>query len=194
MTIRQLFGFRVLVERVQERAGRVLVPENAPVSYQLGRVVAVGDGRQPNGKVEPALVAEGDLVWFQTNDHILSTQSYMMGDNPLLNLHQGDLLARFHSPELHFSNLEPLGRWTFVEPFNKSNSLIVLPEEVAQNFVYFRAVKIGSKVDLPIEPGQELMLNVGRVGVLRMRRTSMEDEFGSYGYIDRDFILASMAP
>lgn len=192
MNIRQLFGFRVLVERVPEKTGRVLVPENAPVSYQLGRVVAVGDGRQPNGKVEPTLVEMGDFVWFQTNDQILATQSYMLNDNPLLNLHQGDLLARFGSPEMHYSNMEPLGRWVFVEPFNKSDSLIVLPEEVAEKFVYFKTSKVGARVDLPIEPGQELMVNVGRMGLFRMRRNSMEDDFGSYGYIDRDFILAAL--
>lgn len=192
----RLFGFRVLVERVPEKTGRIITPDNAEVMYKVGRVVVVGDGKQPNGTVEEPLVKVGDLVWFQVNAVLAANQQYMMGNNPLINLHQGDLLCRLHSPESFYSNMEPLGRWVFVEPFTRQeDTLIALPAASAagnSEFVYFRVSKLGSRVDLPIKPKQEILLNTGRIGAVLLRRNPIEDDFVDLGYIDRDYVLGAV--
>ena len=72
----KLFGFRVTVEKVEERVGRIVVPENRQVLYQIGRVVCVGDCMQPDGTKEESLVALGDLVYFQTNAMMAAYQQY----------------------------------------------------------------------------------------------------------------------
>lgn len=193
MKIQQMFGFRVLVQPVPEKTGSIILPQNARNEYMVGRVVAVGNGVQPRGEVEPTLVEIGDLVWFQTNDHILASQSYTEGRQTYLNLHQGDLLARLDSPALYYSGMEPLGRWLFVETFQKDTSAIVLPENTADQFVYYKASKIGSRLNLPVAVGQEVLLNQTRVGFFRMRVSALTDTYATYGYIDRDYVLATLA-
>jgi co-chaperonin GroES (HSP10) len=106
-----VFGFRVMVEPVPEHQGLVIRPEKTRLNYQLGRVVAVGDGRQARVEsAEPSLVAVGDLVWLQTNDQIMQTQSYVLGERAFLNLHRA-IFARFGCRTLS-SICGGLGRWS----------------------------------------------------------------------------------
>lgn len=60
-------GDRVVVFRIEEDAEMMRglhIPEIAQVKSQMGRVMAVGEGRYLGGKIEPLPLSEGDLVLF----------------------------------------------------------------------------------------------------------------------------------
>lgn len=193
-----LFGFRALVEKVDERVGRILVPENRQMLYQIGRVVCVGNGIQPNGTTEKSVVAVGDLVYFQVNLTMAANQQYELGGKPYLNLHQGDLIGRLASNTVSYENFTPLGRWVLARPFLRENeSGIILPATAAKDakFVYFRVAKLGDRVNLDIKPGQEIMLNTGRLCPIFINELDIikgEVALSEFGYIDRDFILGAV--
>jgi chaperonin GroES len=58
---------RVIVKRIQEEeksAGGIIIPDTAKEKPQEGKVVAVGPGKQDDGKVIPLGVKAGDKILF----------------------------------------------------------------------------------------------------------------------------------
>lgn len=58
---------RVLIEPLEEKEekiGSIIIPDTAKEKPQEGKVVAVGPGRQENGKVIPLQVKVGDRVLY----------------------------------------------------------------------------------------------------------------------------------
>lgn len=193
----KLFGFRVLVEQVKERTGRIVVPENANIIFAIGRIVAVGDGAQPNGTKEEAVVNLGDIVYFQTNAMLAATQNYQFEGKHYLNLHQGDLLGRLSDTNVCYENFEPLGRWVMVQPFQRTAPGGILLPETANDadFTYFRVAKLGSRVKLDIKEGQEVIVNTGRISPIRINKLDLaaaETRLTDYGLLDRDFVLGAV--
>jgi chaperonin GroES len=61
------FGNFVLVKRIDEESemsGGIVVPEIAQIKSNKGRVIAVGEGRIIDGKLEALPVSPGDIVLF----------------------------------------------------------------------------------------------------------------------------------
>lgn len=187
-----------MVERVTERAGSIIVPDIAQGSmlWQIGRVTCVGDGRVGD-RIEEPLVQVGELVYFQTNMAMAASQSYERNKESYLNLHQGDLVARLRDNSVEYSYFEPLGRWVLVEPFlREEDSLLVLPETAtAGRAVYFRVAKFGSRVDLPLTKGQEVVLNTGRVCPIFIKHLDLatgDSKLREFSYVDRDYVLGTV--
>lgn len=65
--VRPLYD-RVLIERVEETAqtaGGLYIPPTAQEKAQIGKVIAVGQGKLlADGRLLPLLVKEGDMVFF----------------------------------------------------------------------------------------------------------------------------------
>lgn len=62
-------GDRVLVQRIEEEiqksAGGIIIPDTAKEKPQIGKVVAVGDGRRDDqGKRIPLDLSAGDEIFF----------------------------------------------------------------------------------------------------------------------------------
>jgi chaperonin GroES len=58
---------RVLIEPIEqqeERIGSIIIPDTAKEKPQEGKIIAVGPGRQENGKVVPLQVKVGDRVLY----------------------------------------------------------------------------------------------------------------------------------
>ncbi|HEX2228968.1 MAG TPA: co-chaperone GroES [Candidatus Binatia bacterium] len=58
---------RVIVKRIQEEeksAGGIIIPDTAKEKPQEGKVIAVGPGKQDDGKVIPLGVKAGDKILF----------------------------------------------------------------------------------------------------------------------------------
>jgi chaperonin GroES len=58
---------RVIVQRIEEgeqKVGGIIIPDTAKEKPQEGKVVAVGPGRQEDGKVIPLDVKAGDRILF----------------------------------------------------------------------------------------------------------------------------------
>lgn len=194
----RLFGFRVMVERVTERAGSIIVPDIAQGSmlWQIGRVVSVGDGKVGD-KVEEPLVEVGNLVYFQSNMAMAASQQYERNKESYLNLHQGDLVARLNDNSVEYGHFEPLGRWILVEPFlREEESLLIMPDTATTcRAVYFRVAKFGSRVNLPLVKGQEVILNTGRVCPIFIKHLDLatgESKLREFSYVDRDYVLGTV--
>ena len=80
----QPLGSFVLVERIGEDLEMqkgIVIPEIGQVKSNKGRVVAVGEGRMIDGKLEPLPVVPGDVVLFSkygATDVLLDGSEYLL--------------------------------------------------------------------------------------------------------------------
>ena len=76
---------RVIVKRIQEEeksAGGIIIPDTAKEKPQEGKVVAVGPGKQEDGKVIPLGVKAGDKILFGKLDgeeHLIMREDDILG-------------------------------------------------------------------------------------------------------------------
>ena len=86
-------GDRVLVERQaaeEKTAGGILLPDNAKEKPQIGKVVAVGDGKaNKDGKKVPLQVKAGDKVYFTS----WAGEDYKPAGENLIVMREEDILA-----------------------------------------------------------------------------------------------------
>jgi len=197
-----------MVERVTERQGSIIVPQSADNLYQIGRVVFVGNGQDPEFVVsargagimrvrpEPkeSLVAVGDLVYFQTNMIMAAHQQYEYGTEAYLSLHQTELIARLASNVVNYDNFEPLGEWVLVQPHKREqDSRIVVPDTVkAGAFIYWTLAKKSVVSQLSVQLGQEIMVNTGRINPIfipTLDIATAETKHTEFSYISSENIL-----
>lgn len=167
----KLFGPRCFVEFYRPKSqSRIVIPDIAQNgdSHRMGIVRFIGDGRVKNKDVpEPSLVKEGDIVLFQLNGVMETTQKFVLEGKHYMNLLQSELIARIDG-DLSEDNLTMLGDYVLLKHFTREQpgSKLVVPESVAKSlpeFIYFRCLKKGSTVDLPIKVGDEIVANLGRL-------------------------------
>ena len=161
-----LFGERVLVKKVEVKQGTIYIPEavRANAIHKIGEVVAVGNGIYPGQeKVHDMIVKPGDIVFFQTNAVLAANCcfEYLEGDKTenLLNMHQGDCVARLDDNDPTFDKFHPLG--TLVLPDKMDND---------RTFVYYKVAKMGTKTALDLKPGQEVVIAHGHANVFMLDR------------------------
>ena len=167
-----------MVEPVTQTQGRIVIPDaykSEGQMWRIGRVIAVGDGRQPASKEpEPPVVGVGDLVYFQTNAILAASQSHERGNTMYLNLHQGDLIGKLSSAKVCYENFTPLGRWLLLRPkVRKLPGGILLPDNTRDVTVDFHVCSIGTKVDLPLRIGQQVLVNTGRACAFAMSQLDL---------------------
>lgn len=83
---------RVIVKRIEEEEkskGGIIIPDTAKEKPQEGRVVAVGPGKQEDGKVLPLDVKKGDRVLF---GKYAGTEIKLNGEEHLI-LREDDILG-----------------------------------------------------------------------------------------------------
>ena len=83
---------RVIVKRIQEEeksAGGIIIPDTAKEKPQEGKVVAVGPGKQEDGKVIPLGVKAGDKILFGK----YSGSEVKLDDKEYLIMREDDVLA-----------------------------------------------------------------------------------------------------
>lgn len=196
----KLFGHRVLVEFHRPKtASKIVIPDVAQShdSHRTGIVRFIGDGRV-KGKDEPvpSLVKEGDVVMFQLNQVMEATQKFVMGGKHYMNLLQDELLARINGDDMDIANLEMLGDYVLLKHFIRRDpgSTLFLPDNVvkesAPEFIYFRCVQKGSTVDMPFNPGDELVVNFGRLTPMFIvkRNTDGTSENQEFAYTRKEWV------
>ena len=86
-------GDRVLVERQaaeEKTSGGILLPDNAKEKPQIGKVVAVGEGRlTKEGKRQPLQIKAGDKVYFTS----WAGEDYKPAGENLVVMREEDILA-----------------------------------------------------------------------------------------------------
>lgn len=91
----QPLGDRVIIERIEEAeqksAGGIIIPDTAKEKPQMGKVIAVGEGRKDDdGKRIPVDVAVGDTVFF---GKYAGTELKIDGKEYLI-MHESDIIAK----------------------------------------------------------------------------------------------------
>ena len=90
----QPLGDRVVVEREEAKAttaGGIVLPDTAKDKPQMGKIVAVGDGRiTKDGKRRPLQVKIGDNVLFTS---YAGEEFKVAGDQKVLLMREDDILA-----------------------------------------------------------------------------------------------------
>jgi len=182
----KLFGPRCLVEFHRPKADasrKIIIPDAAQQrdTHRMGVVRCIGDGRV-KGKDEPvpALVKEGDLVLFQSNDMMLATQKFVLDGKHYMNLLQSELLARINGDDINVDNMEMLGEYVLLKHFirQEAGSTLFLPDSAvrqsAPDFIYFRCAKKGTTVTAEFNVGDELVVNFGRLTPLFVVRQKLD--------------------
>ena len=86
-------GDRVLVEREsaeETSSGGIILPDAAKEKPQIGKVLAVGDGKlSKDGKRTPLQIKKGDRVYFTS----YAGDEYKKGDQEVLLMREDDILA-----------------------------------------------------------------------------------------------------
>jgi co-chaperonin GroES (HSP10) len=198
----KIFGDRVLLEKATVKQGSIIVPDNGQDLSRIGRIVALGDGKRPgvktlnhNGhyyqvtlKDVEMLVKVGDLVYFETNAVTAANTSYDMGNEILVNVSHGEIIAKIKGRhldgvEITFDNFELMPDYVLVKPFMREPAPGIVVPEVSKKAmtIYFRVAKIGSGVTKDINIDDEIILTQGYCRPLQIER---ED----YGYIHQNEI------
>lgn len=206
----KVLGHRALIEWWKpESQTRIIQPDTSGAKDVLrwGKVFSVGDGKQTasmreqlagrgfSGEPVPSVVAEGDRVCFELNDMIKYTQVYKRwrDKKDMIQLLQTDLIGRLTGAVVAVENFEILGDFVMVKPeLRGTGGSILLPNtlEKSPEFVYYRVVQIGSRVNLPIAINDEIIVNHGKVNVLVFTTRQADDTLKNeeYGYIIKDYV------
>lgn len=192
-----LFGNRVLVEYVPpiKKRGRIILPDIAEKhdTHRMGIVKVVGD--------ECKLVKVGDTVCFQVNDVMTWAQVYkqLADGDPLIHLLETELIGRIHGDTISLETFEVLGDFILVRPeVRRPESSIVIPDQatLTPDMLHYILEQKGQTVDLPIEKGQEVIINHGRVS--RMYVTRQRIDGGSdnveLGYTLKEWVHGAIEP
>lgn len=173
----QLFGERVLFEPVEEEIkGSILLPQKANKSYELGRVLQVGNGKvkdkDGNVKETPLCVKPGDIVWFQVNPMMAANCAVRFNGKTYLNVLQHDIIAKLKSTVVSIEDFEVLGYWVLLDSFEDKlpSSQILLPDTantelralryvIKQKGVFAKDVEVGQEVVIEKRAAQLVSLN-----------------------------------
>lgn len=117
-----IFGDRVLLSEVQEEKeiNGIALPESRTRAYLHMQVVAVGDGRMPNGdgsySRRKMCVAVGDNVMVQLNPMMMGSNQQKIGGVKYLAVNHHDIIAKVERGvfTLTLDTFHPVGRWTLV--------------------------------------------------------------------------------
>jgi len=196
----KLFGHRCLVELHRPKStSSIVIPDIAKNqdTHRFGIVRYVGDGKlKGKDEIREPLVKVGDVVMFQINQIMEATQTFVAEGKTCMNLLQEELIARVHGDDLSVDSLEMLGDYILLKHFvrNQPGSTLILPENMvkqsAPEFIYFRCVKKGALLDLPVKEGDELVVNFGRLTPMFIVKRNLDgtSENQEYCYTRKDWV------
>jgi co-chaperonin GroES (HSP10) len=150
----------------EEVSGTLELPHSAQKLYEIGRVVAVGDGLISDGKggqlKKVMHIKPGELVWFQINAFMVASNLVNVGGKSHMVVHQHDVLAILKKPQVKLENFQIAGRWCLLDSWiEDTGSRIIIPDTVNKNFtlkesLHFNVYQKGSQVD-NVLVGQEVI-------------------------------------
>jgi co-chaperonin GroES (HSP10) len=175
----KVFGPRVVIRPVQEEyKGLVVLPPGmGRNNHSIGEVIKLGDGKISGKPDWVSELAEGQIVMFQVNDYMLQSTSFTYNKQACLNLSQSDMIARLTDKVVKLKSFTVLGYWVLLQPFTtrSKESRIVVPGNVQETseFQRFRLLQKGSKTELDVEIGQEVIVDKGKINVLSIDGTNL---------------------
>jgi co-chaperonin GroES (HSP10) len=167
MSTLKLRGELVAVTEATETfESSLALPQERNIAYNLGKAVAIGDGKLADRQAE-MLVKPGDLLLFQMNGIQATNSLHLCDGQPIFILNQGDMIARLQSTTISLKSFEILGGWVLLEPFlDMKDNIIVIPDTAMTSqteLQKYRLLQQGSTAKLDAVAGQELVVERMRV-------------------------------
>lgn len=184
----KLFGDRLAVQLVEEEYEGLLVP--APTQqrmYMLSRVTAIGDKASESSDNFQI----GDIVFWQWNGIVAQHNAFRVGNARVFVLMRGDLIARLTVQKVTLDTFSVLGDWVLVRRVvHQPSKLIVVPDGVAEAnqelTLKFIVEQKGSSVTLPIQKGQEVIVD-------RTRTNPLTIGDADFGYVHKSSVLGVLS-
>ena len=165
-----LLGENIAVTMVEEKLeGDIILPQNKYVRHEMGRVIAVGDGkyRQDPASGTPTTdraiwVQVGDIIMYQLGGPQIANAAYKLDGQPIRIFHQGDAIARLTTNKITMENIQILGNWVMLRVETQQGTIII-PDaaQLPENFKFYLEQK-GAGVTLDIAIGEEVLPERGR--------------------------------
>lgn len=162
----KVFGDRVALTSVEQtHTGTVVLPQSAAKIFDLGKVVAIGDGKLKDKTVKMH-VQPGDVAVFQANAMVAHNCMHAFGGQRFLFLSQQDLIATLTGTEIKLDGFNVVGSWVLLELFGEADGLVVVPD-AAKKPTRYRVLQAGQDVD-KVSRGQEVVVEKTRVGKIAL--------------------------
>jgi co-chaperonin GroES (HSP10) len=193
----KLFGDRVLFTPIEEElTGSIVLPEKANRSYELGRVLHVGDGIVRNrytnvSETRTPLVEVGDCIWFQIDRMMAANNTIRIDGKTYMHTLQADLLARIKRDKdkkvkVTLESFEILGKWCLMKTFEDKvpGSSILLPDTASDNvrMLRYEVVQRGATVKDEVQIGTEVLIEKRAAQLVAINNEP-------YFYINSDHIV-----
>jgi co-chaperonin GroES (HSP10) len=170
MSTLTLLGENIAVAMVEEKMeGAILLPQNKYVRHEMGRVIAVGDGKY---RQDPTIttpvpdraiwVQVGDIIMYQLGGPQINNAVYKVDGDIIRIFHQGDAIAKLKTNKITMENILILGNYVMLR-VETQKGIIVIPDAAQQpeNFKFYLEQK-GAGVVLDIAIGEEVLPERGR--------------------------------
>ena len=179
----RLYGQRIAIQEVKEELeGSILLPETRTKSFYLGRVTAVGDGVDREGKKEPVFFNVGDLVMFQLLGVQDKVSQFVHDGEKVRILQQGDVIARLKATKVSLENFEIAGNWVLLKVDVETGTTLVLPDTARSPDMFtFTVEQKGAGVQYDFEKGETVYPE-------RMRCNPIEIDSVAYAFVQKDDI------
>lgn len=163
MTIPKLFNEKVAVKQAtEEREGSIILPENRTLKFEMGEVIAVGNGVYRDGTERKMWVKPGDVVLYQLAGPQIENSKFKLNGNPIKIFHQGDIIAKLTSKKITKETFQIIGNWILLEVEVDQGIIFVAKEHAPAEEFKFIVRQVGEGVELPIVPGQQVYPERGK--------------------------------
>lgn len=186
MTKIKLFNEKIAVKQaVEEIKGSIILPQNRVKKFEMGEVIAIGDGKYRDGKSQDMWVQPGDIVMYQLGGPQIENSKFKLDGTPIKVFHQGDVIAKLSALTITKDTFHIVGNWILLEIEVEQGLIIVAKEHAPAEEFKFVVRQIGQGVKLPISVGQYVYLERGKC-------LPVEIDGVTYVYTHQDFIHGAL--
>lgn len=186
MRIPKLFNEKIAVKQVQEELqGSIILPQNRVLKFEMGEVLAAGDGVYRDGTKQDMWVKPGDTVMYSLGGPQIENSKFKLDGVAIKIFHQADVVARLTSHTITKDTFKIVGNWVLLE-VKMVQGVIIVPDKVApsEDFQFF-VYQIGEGVKLSISPGQQVFPERGRC-------LPVEIDGTTFVYTHQDFLHGAL--
>lgn len=170
--------------------GKIALPESRHKTHVHGKCIAVGSGKYPDGTTKEMYAKVGEVYLYQIDGAQQVNATFKVDNEPVLLLHQADMICRLNDKVVSFDSLDMMGHWLLVEPYFQNESTIVIPDsakETQQELHHFKLAKKGPQADITANIGDEIFPARGRL-------TPLNIDGKTYCFIQDNFIYGHLEP